>query len=173
MRRATAGLRRNGGAEGDRTLDLRIANATLSQLSYRPTRGRASYQRLQGWQARPEFIDLRPEHLRSRSKSSTHEVSRNHSINGIHRANSDMSLHWNCTSAHPARIASRYLNTRVFIRPLIYFGRRIAHGRQPLGQHRSGRVEAGTAIKDQAAILLAVGSRVEVAQMWRLLPGNR
>jgi len=29
-----------GGAEGDRTLDLRIANATLSQLSYRPTRGR-------------------------------------------------------------------------------------------------------------------------------------
>jgi hypothetical protein len=28
----------NGGAEGDRTLDLRIANATLSQLSYRPTR---------------------------------------------------------------------------------------------------------------------------------------
>ena len=24
------------GAEGDRTLDLRIANATLSQLSYRP-----------------------------------------------------------------------------------------------------------------------------------------
>ena len=26
----------NGGAEGDRTLDLRIANATLSQLSYRP-----------------------------------------------------------------------------------------------------------------------------------------
>ena len=29
--------RLNGGAEGDRTLDLRIANATLSQLSYRPT----------------------------------------------------------------------------------------------------------------------------------------
>ncbi len=28
----------DGGAEGDRTLDLRIANATLSQLSYRPTR---------------------------------------------------------------------------------------------------------------------------------------
>src|SRR5205807_8648408 len=28
---------RIGGAEGDRTLDLRIANATLSQLSYRPT----------------------------------------------------------------------------------------------------------------------------------------
>ena len=27
----------DGGAEGDRTLDLRIANATLSQLSYRPT----------------------------------------------------------------------------------------------------------------------------------------
>ena len=27
----------SGGAEGDRTLDLRIANATLSQLSYRPT----------------------------------------------------------------------------------------------------------------------------------------
>jgi hypothetical protein len=29
--------RESGGAEGDRTLDLRIANATLSQLSYRPT----------------------------------------------------------------------------------------------------------------------------------------
>jgi hypothetical protein len=27
------------GAEGDRTLDLRIANATLSQLSYRPIEG--------------------------------------------------------------------------------------------------------------------------------------
>jgi pimeloyl-ACP methyl ester carboxylesterase len=31
----------DGGAEGDRTLDLRIANATLSQLSYRPTRAPA------------------------------------------------------------------------------------------------------------------------------------
>ena len=28
----------NGGAEEDRTPDLRIANATLSQLSYGPTR---------------------------------------------------------------------------------------------------------------------------------------
>ena len=28
---------RNGGAEEDRTPDLRIANATLSQLSYGPT----------------------------------------------------------------------------------------------------------------------------------------
>jgi hypothetical protein len=27
----------SGGDEGDRTLDLRIANATLSQLSYVPT----------------------------------------------------------------------------------------------------------------------------------------
>jgi hypothetical protein len=27
---------RSGGDEGDRTLDLRIANATLSQLSYVP-----------------------------------------------------------------------------------------------------------------------------------------
>src|SRR5580698_3673777 len=32
----------NGGAEGDRTLDLRIANATLSQLSYRPSKARDS-----------------------------------------------------------------------------------------------------------------------------------
>jgi hypothetical protein len=34
-----------GGAEGDRTLDLRIANATLSQLSYRPMHnlGESSY----------------------------------------------------------------------------------------------------------------------------------
>src|SRR5688572_23032690 len=30
---------KGGGDEGDRTLDLRIANATLSQLSYVPTRG--------------------------------------------------------------------------------------------------------------------------------------
>jgi site-specific DNA recombinase len=29
----------DGGAEGNRTLDLRIANATLSQLSYRPRQG--------------------------------------------------------------------------------------------------------------------------------------
>jgi hypothetical protein len=28
-----------GGGEGDRTLDLRIANATLSQLSYSPVKG--------------------------------------------------------------------------------------------------------------------------------------
>ncbi len=35
-----------GGVEGDRTLDLRIANATLSQLSYHPT-------------ARPPFYRLR------------------------------------------------------------------------------------------------------------------
>ncbi len=28
----------NGGAEGDRTPDLRIANATLSQLSYGPVK---------------------------------------------------------------------------------------------------------------------------------------
>src|SRR5262245_31487275 len=33
----SAGLMTNG-AEGDRTLNLRIANATLSQLSYRPSR---------------------------------------------------------------------------------------------------------------------------------------
>jgi hypothetical protein len=30
---------KNGGGEGDRTLDLRIANATLSQLSYSPQKG--------------------------------------------------------------------------------------------------------------------------------------
>ena len=30
-------LERSGGDEGDRTLDLRIANAALSQLSYVPT----------------------------------------------------------------------------------------------------------------------------------------
>ncbi len=32
-----------GGAEGDRTLDLRIANATLSQLSYCPVQGAQFY----------------------------------------------------------------------------------------------------------------------------------
>jgi integrase len=40
VRKALKNKGGNGGAEGDRTLDLRIANATLSQLSYRPTRGR-------------------------------------------------------------------------------------------------------------------------------------
>jgi hypothetical protein len=33
-----------GGGEGDRTLDLRIANATLSQLSYSPEKGDEYYQ---------------------------------------------------------------------------------------------------------------------------------
>jgi hypothetical protein len=32
-----------GGDEGDRTLDLRIANATLSQLSYIPNKRRILY----------------------------------------------------------------------------------------------------------------------------------
>ena len=36
----------NGGAEGDRTLDLRIANAALSQLSYIPKFGESITQAL-------------------------------------------------------------------------------------------------------------------------------
>ena len=36
---SSTGLHRVGGGEGDRTLDLRIANATLSQLSYSPEKG--------------------------------------------------------------------------------------------------------------------------------------
>jgi hypothetical protein len=36
-RSKTIGLWEYGGAEGDRTLDLCIANAALSQLSYRPS----------------------------------------------------------------------------------------------------------------------------------------
>ena len=36
-RDAVGFLSESGGAEEDRTPDLRIANATLSQLSYRPT----------------------------------------------------------------------------------------------------------------------------------------
>ncbi len=35
---------KGGGGEGDRTLDLRIANATLSQLSYSPKKGPEYYQ---------------------------------------------------------------------------------------------------------------------------------
>ena len=35
--RSKSGLWNIGGAEEDRTPDLRIANATLSQLSYRPS----------------------------------------------------------------------------------------------------------------------------------------
>src|SRR5690606_18763500 len=38
-RRPVAGASKDGGAEEDRTPDLRIANATLSQLSYRPIEG--------------------------------------------------------------------------------------------------------------------------------------
>jgi hypothetical protein len=38
--RAKRELKRIGGVEEDRTPDLRIANATLSQLSYHPARGR-------------------------------------------------------------------------------------------------------------------------------------
>ena len=40
-----------GGADGDRTHDLRIANATLSQLSYRPT-----LTRLHGYRARARMV---------------------------------------------------------------------------------------------------------------------
>ena len=35
----TTGINRNGGVEEDRTPDLRIANAALSQLSYHPIEG--------------------------------------------------------------------------------------------------------------------------------------
>ncbi len=49
-----------GGAEGNRTLDLRIANATLSQLSYGPTlRTRilsCSYERHAKRRILPEFL---------------------------------------------------------------------------------------------------------------------
>ncbi len=40
MRHNNDGDEKGGGAEEDRTPDLRIANATLSQLSYGPTRSR-------------------------------------------------------------------------------------------------------------------------------------
>ncbi len=46
-----------GGEEGDRTLDLRIANAALSQLSYFPTRG-AKY--IKYWPKRQHPRRLRP-----------------------------------------------------------------------------------------------------------------
>ena len=39
---ANRGAGISGGDEGDRTLDLRIANATLSQLSYVPTQNNYS-----------------------------------------------------------------------------------------------------------------------------------
>src|SRR5437762_13289645 len=41
-----------GGDEGDRTLDLRIANATLSQLSYVPTANNYSAKQRRGWRPR-------------------------------------------------------------------------------------------------------------------------
>jgi hypothetical protein len=40
-----------GGAEGDRTPDLRIANAALSQLSYCPSEGAGLYAVAAGCQA--------------------------------------------------------------------------------------------------------------------------
>ena len=40
---------RFGGAEGNRTPDLRIANATLSQLSYGPTKAQSTLGRRNMW----------------------------------------------------------------------------------------------------------------------------
>ena len=47
MKNQGYGLVKNGGAEEDRTPDLRIANATLSQLSYGPMYRRLVYYRLE------------------------------------------------------------------------------------------------------------------------------
>jgi hypothetical protein len=47
-----------GGGEGDRTLDLRIANATLSQLSYSPKKGPEYYQQSRG---KPKYPPIRSE----------------------------------------------------------------------------------------------------------------
>src|SRR3546814_2793421 len=43
-------MRGNGGAEGNRTPDLRIANATLSHLSYSPTTGRRAGEAASAWE---------------------------------------------------------------------------------------------------------------------------
>ena len=48
-----------GGDEGDRTLDLRIANATLSQLSYVPTRGASIAERRWPGKRSPTLIQVR------------------------------------------------------------------------------------------------------------------
>src|SRR5205085_11008397 len=70
-------LKNMTGAEGDRTLDLRIANATLSQLSYRPTDDHPTKSRL----SRPtnrwpiietrDFAGLRPRRAILASRNST------------------------------------------------------------------------------------------------------
>ena len=49
---------RNGGAEGDRTPDLRIANAALSQLSYSPT-GESKIIKERGNKSNPMLSDSR------------------------------------------------------------------------------------------------------------------
>ena len=43
LKSSNAAARENGGAEGDRTPDLGIANAALSQLSYCPLSGVAGF----------------------------------------------------------------------------------------------------------------------------------
>src|SRR3546814_18676225 len=43
-------MRGNGGTGGNRTLDLRIANATLSHLSYSPTTGRRAGEAASAWE---------------------------------------------------------------------------------------------------------------------------
>gem|GEM_PF-1719435 len=49
---------RNGGAEGDRTLDLRDANATLSHLSYRPKHAADSSTGSAGCNRKARFCQL-------------------------------------------------------------------------------------------------------------------
>src|ERR1700759_1695805 len=59
LARSSQGLGKDGGAEGDRTPDLRNAIATLSQLSYGPTSFReASLRRTFPWGKRGNFAFL-------------------------------------------------------------------------------------------------------------------
>lgn len=59
-----------GGAEEDRTPDLRIANATLSQLSYRPN-DKKSYTRICAADNRARYLDGAP----ARTHSTTERIS--------------------------------------------------------------------------------------------------
>ena len=61
------GFGENGGDDEDRTHDLRIANAALSQLSYPPTRG-ADYSKnlLQGIDGRARQISQAPTRIMGR-----------------------------------------------------------------------------------------------------------
>ena len=58
LQSATGGVSWSSGAEGDRTLNLRIANAALSQLSYRPIEVPRRLLAYPPGRAKASFLDI-------------------------------------------------------------------------------------------------------------------